>query len=109
MAQVKILSFQKIFLPTRLLFPIKLLVCSYLSSKNRKFVDIHRQSYLLEKKSTTTEEIFNFTSAINTETTPADTNKKSGIKVIIKYFCPSIFPSLKIYLVKKFKEVLSYL
>ena len=79
MAQVKILSFQKIFLPTRLLFPIKLLVCSYLSSKNRKFVDIPRQGYLLEKKSTTTEEIFNFTSAINTETTPVDTNKKSGI------------------------------
>ena len=52
----KSLSLQKIFIAKRLLLPNKLLLKSYISNRNRKFVDIPDVgSYLLEKNLTTTE------------------------------------------------------
>ena len=62
------------------ILPVKLLVKSYISSKNRKFPDIPWpwKLFSLEKVNHNRKNSY-FTNAINTKTTPTDTNKKSGI------------------------------
>ena len=77
----KSLSLQKIFIAKRLLPPNKLFLKSYISSRNRTFLDIlpDVESYLLVRRKIRSQlgRKSNFISAINTKATPADTNKKT--------------------------------
>ena len=74
----KCLSLQKIFLAKRLLLQNKLFLKSYISSRNRKFLDIPWLWELFTGENLTTAEAKSpFTSAISTKTTPADTNKRT--------------------------------
>ena len=77
----KSFSLQKIFIPKLLFLRITYFSkATYLAGIADLSIFPDVGSYLLEKKLTITEAVkSNFTSAINTKTTPADTNKKSGM------------------------------